>query len=216
MEPGAPQFDRRTLLFTRSGRILLGIAAALSLGAVILMHGDLTSDTFRFLNRREISIFGLTCAIGYAVLFAGMWKFWLNCDVASKRNRTAWFVILLVGCGYGSHIAYYAFMYLPAVAERLRNARGEATVVAAAQEESRRRVIGPFGWVLVAGWVVWILIIASYLAFRYPMYDILLPYAMALIVSPALMFVATAIYAIVTAFRFGMRRPADFEVADRR
>jgi hypothetical protein len=208
MQPGVSQVDRQPWLFTRGATVLFGIAAVLSLSASILMHGDLTLETYGFLGRREVLVLGLACAVGYISLFAGMCDFWMNCDVSSKLSRTVWFLVVLLGCTYGSQIAYYAFVYLPAVAKRLRYPGGEATGTPAEQVESRPGGIGTFGWVLLAGWGLFSLTFAAHFAFRVEVRNLLYPHLKAVVLWPLVMLVATVLYAIVRAFRAGIRRPA--------
>jgi hypothetical protein len=199
---------RERFIFTRGAAALFGIAAALALGAVILIHSNLTLETFGFLNRREFLVLGLATAIGFAALFAGMGTFWLNCDDSSKINRIVWFAILLLGSAYGSQIAYYAFVYLPAVAKRLRTPSAETTGMPTAQDESKPRGIGRFGKSLLAGWVLFFLTFAAHLVFPGQVHRGLLPILKAVVLWPFFMLAATILYAIVYAFRFGMRRPS--------
>jgi hypothetical protein len=209
MQARIAQVDRQQFLLTRRATVLFGIATVLSLVAVILLHVDLTSDTFSFLNRRELNFIGFTSAVGYAALFAGMGDFWLNCDVSSKVNRTVWFAILLLGCAYGSQIAYYAIVYLPAVTTRLRNPGGGETGLPPERDRGRRRGIGRFGWVLLVGWVLFFLTYWAHILYRVRVHELLYPYIKVILVWPVVMFAATVGYGIVRAFRIGMRRPSD-------
>ena len=118
-----PGLDRQQFLFTRRATVVFAVAAALSLGAVIMMHIDLILDPLSRMNRVAHLVAGVATAIGFFSLLVGMCNFWLNCDISSKLNRTVWFVVLLLGAPYGSQIAYYAFVYLPAV-ERDSAVRG--------------------------------------------------------------------------------------------
>jgi hypothetical protein len=206
--------DWRRFLFARSTAVKLGVTAVLSLGAVILLHVDLTSNSFGFLDLRELSVLAAASTIGYVTLFAGMGSFWLSCDASSKLNRTVWFVVLLLGCAYGSQIAYYAFVYLPAVAKGLRDPRGEAMGTAVAHDERRPRATGPFVWVLVAGWALFFLTVAVFFGLRERVYHTLVPFATALLLWPFVMLAATVIYLIVCAFRFGMRRGTSPPISD--
>lgn len=206
--------DRQQFLFTRRATVVFGVAAALSLGAVIMMHIDLILDPLSRLNRAAHLATGVAAAIGFFSLLVGMCNFWLNCDISSKLNRTVWFIALLLGAPYGSQIAYYAFVYLPAVEKRLRNPRTDVAETLPPQMWSCRKAIGPFGWVLLVGWALFFLTVAVCLANPLPMYHLLRPYAMILSLWPVAMFVTTIPYAIASAFLIGIRRPAGSSLAD--
>jgi hypothetical protein len=207
MEQQAFKGDGPEFLFTRSAVVWLGIAAVFSLGAVVMMHFNLTLDTPSRLNREALLVAGVATAIGYVSLLVGMSWFWLKSDVSSKRSRTVWFVILLLGFAYGSQIAYYALVYVPAVGKRLRNPRGE-TLEPPAKNGARSIGVGALGWVLLAGWILFLLTVAIYFAFPFRMYPILRPIVVEFAMWPVLMLAATAAYAVVFLFRVGMRRPS--------
>ena len=124
-------------------------------------------------------------------------------------------MILLLGCAYGSQIAYYAFVYVPAAVKRIRGEDGAAREMLTAQDESGRWDIGAFGWVLLVGWGLLFLVVAIDRAFPVPMYRVLRPVVVECVVGAALWFVATAAYAIVSFFRVGMGRTASSSLSDR-
>jgi hypothetical protein len=70
-----------------------------------------------------LSLLGSTVATGVALLIMGMWFFWVKCDPSSKRVRTVWFFILLLGLFYGA-IFYYLAVYFPIVYKKLRDVKG--------------------------------------------------------------------------------------------
>jgi hypothetical protein len=208
------RLDRQQFLFTRRATVVFGVAAVLSLGAVIMMHIDLILDPLSRLNRAAHLAAGVAAAVGFVSLLVGMCSFWLNYDISSKLNRTVWFVVLLLGAPYGSQIAYYAFVYLPAVEKRLRNPLTEALETPPSQMWSWRRAIGPLGWVLLVGWALFSVTVAACLENPIRMYHLLRPFAAILSWWPVVMFVITIPYAIGSAFLIGIRRPAGSSLAD--
>ena len=115
------RLDIDRVLLTRTAAIVLGIAALISAAVTPLFHADLH---FGALSRSDQIFFSAARAIGalgILLLLAGMWLFWIACDLSTKRTRTIWFFVLLIGFSYGA-IPYYIFIYFPCVRRRLREA----------------------------------------------------------------------------------------------
>ena len=140
------------------------------------------------IERERISWFGALLALGVICLLLGMLLFWLKCDTSSKLSRAIWFVLLLAGMGFGTQIAYYAVVYLPAVRKKLRNIGSEAadnspTPVTSdpgtgtPESNKRRKLFGPFGWALIGGWGLLFLTLAAMFAFPKAMSHLLRPIA---------------------------------------
>lgn len=101
-------------LLSRTAAMFLGLAAALSVWAIMLRYWDLDWYHLSIVEREALSWGGAAAAVGVATLLLGMWLFWLKCDRSSKRVRRIWFFVLLIGLPFGA-LPYYLFVYLPAV-----------------------------------------------------------------------------------------------------
>jgi hypothetical protein len=126
------------------------LEAALSGCGLAIIHSDVNIEALDPLRQEVLSIAGAVGALGIAALFVGMGFFWFKCDISPRLSRAVRFVLLLLGWAYGSQIAYYALVYLPAVIKRLRNPERETPVIEPHQLAGGRRSIGPFGWILIA------------------------------------------------------------------
>jgi hypothetical protein len=200
------QLDWPRILFTRRAAILLGLAAALSGCGLAIIHSDVNIEALDPLERDVLSIAGAVGAFGIVFLFVCMGFFWFRCDISTRLSRTVWFVLLLLGWAYGSQIMYYALVYLPAVIKRLRIPERETHVIETHQLAGDRRSIGPFGWILIAGWALLFLTVAAFFAFPKPMSQIFRPVADFFVLWPASLLVGTGAYAIILIFRAGMKR----------
>jgi hypothetical protein len=117
--------DCHRLLFTWRAVILLGIAAGLSVGAIVLVNANLHLNELSTPEREALSCAGAAAALGVASLLAGMWLYWIKCDPSSRRWKTIWFFALLLGLPYGA-VPYYLFVYLPAVTHKLHHLKRTA------------------------------------------------------------------------------------------
>src|ERR1700721_321331 len=200
------QLNWPRILFSRSAAVLLGLAAALSVCALALMHSDINLDSLSPLKREALSIAGAASAFGFFPLLICMGFFWLRCDASSKPIRALWFVFLLLGFFYGSQIAYYGIVYLPAVIKRLRDPEGENPTARLPKTEKARRLFGPFGWVLIAGWGLLFLTVVLMFTFPKCMSHLFRPVAEFFVLWPAGLLLGTGVYVIILIFRSGMRR----------
>jgi hypothetical protein len=206
-------FDWPRLLLTRSAAILLGAAAALSLGAVVIIHSDLNLDSISPIKREVLSVFGAGGAFGFLALLICMSVFWLQCDSSSKALRTFWFVILLVGFPYGSAILYYLIVYLPAFRKGLHG-EGSYSADIQPQEPKGRNRLGPFSRLLLIIWAVILLPVALVLTLpRIPSAFARIT-AIAFFVWSAIVILDAVLHTIVSLYRSGMSRPASPDSPD--
>lgn len=217
--------EAERLLLNRTAAILFGVAACLSFGVVVLWFVDLNYASLTAVEREIFSWSGAALAIGCVCLWAGMLLFWLKCDTSPVIGRKIWFLALLLGA-LGA-MPYYVLVYLPAVRRKLRKPRSVSADEPPRPDKfelgsgelrgrERRKLIGPFGWVLFIGWALFVLFIA--VGFAFPKivfrpfagddrYVIIWLWMVALMIS-------TPIYAIVLLFRAGMRRSARSSSSD--
>jgi hypothetical protein len=200
------QLDWSRILFTRRAAILLGLAAALSGCGLAIIHSDVNIESLDPMKQEVLSIAGAVGAFGIAALFVGMGFFWFKCDISSRLNRAVWFVLLLLGWAYGSQIAYYALVYLPAVIKKLRTPERGTPVIEPHRLVEGHRSIGPFGWILIAGWGLLFLTVAAFFMFPKSMSDVFKPVADFFVLWPASLLVGTGAYAIILIFRASMKR----------
>ena len=118
---GSLNYDR--LFLRRKTAVLLGVAVVLCLGAIVLRFIDINFSTLSRSALVEFSLFGAAIAIGALSLLAGMWFFWVKCDVSPRWQRVVWFFILLFGFFYGA-VLYYFIVYLPEVKKALTSEMG--------------------------------------------------------------------------------------------
>lgn len=60
-----------------------------------------------------LNVGGVLAGIGVALVWSGMWHYWVQLDSSSRAARRIWFLVLLFGVWYGA-ILYYVCVYLPA------------------------------------------------------------------------------------------------------
>jgi hypothetical protein len=199
--------DWPRILLTRRATALLGLAAALSVCALALIHSDVNPDTFSPLKRDAVSIIGAAGVFGFFSLLICMGFFWLRCDTSSKPIRTLWFVLLLFGFFYGSQIAYYAIVYLPAVLKRPGNQESEYLVASPLRIEGTHERIGPFRRVFLIAWGF--LLIPVALAVSLPKAGSLFLELTAVFffLGSALVAVESIAHAVLSLYRSGMNRP---------
>jgi hypothetical protein len=113
----------------------------------------------------EVSWLGALSAIGVLGLWAGMLLFWLKCDASSKPTKAMWFALLFLGTAYGSQVAYYSIVYLPAVFRTLRNPEAEYPAAMPLGFNDVCKLIWPLRWVLGAAWALFIVVIGSSFVF---------------------------------------------------
>lgn len=155
------ELDWPRVLLNRRAAILIGISAALSIGALVTRHFDIRPYMVSPMNLELISISGAVAAIGAWCLLVCMGFFWLRCDNSSKPIKAVWLALLLLGWTYGSHVAYYTIVYLPAVFRILRNPEAEYQTATPLGFDDVCKLIWPLGWALGAAWVLFIVVIGS-------------------------------------------------------
>jgi hypothetical protein len=192
-------WDWPRIFSSRKSVWVLSVAAVLSLGAIAIFWIDIRSLSLAW--QAAMGWFGALAALGAVVLWVAMGFYWLRCDSSSRASRSIWFFALLFGFCYAT-IPYYLLVYLPAfrrgqIRERqLEIARAEPILYA-----SQRKKIGAFGNVLILGWVLLFATVA--LAFTFPksMSHLLGPVASFIVLWPAALLFATAIYLIARVLR---------------
>ena len=199
--------DWPRLLYTRAAAVLLGVAAIFCACGFYTMHSSIYLDRLGSVGRATVSAIGAVSALGDLSLLICMFFFWLKCDVSSKPTRALWFFLLLLGFAYGSQIAYYAFVYIPAVRRRSLHPE-EASEDSSPPDVEARSVLGVLGWTLIFGWSLLVLFVGLAFAFPKAMSSMFGSIAWALVLWPALLLIATAFFGIRSVFRIAMRRPA--------
>jgi hypothetical protein len=201
------RLDWPRILFTRRTAILLGLAAAFSVCGLAIIHSEIDIGSLCPLKRDAVSVIGAAGAFGLVTLIVCMGFFWLICDSSSKPNRTVWFVLLLLGFAYGSSIAYYAFVYLPAVIKRLRDPESEDQVAPPPRLEEVKKRIGPFRRILLLGWGFLLPPVAFAIAIPKIMSPFLGPITVLFFFWSAIVLLEAFTYAVISLYRSGMNRP---------
>jgi small-conductance mechanosensitive channel len=210
--------EAERLLLNRKAAVILGVASVLSACAIVMLRfSNLNLAAMSPAERERVSWLGALLAPGVACLLAGMLLFWLKCDASSRLSRTIWFVLVFVGMGFGTQIAYYAIVYLPTVRKKLSN-HGNAmngsssrlvssrSVAVTAASSKRQKLFGPFGWALIIGWCLLFLFVAACFTLPKIMPHLPRPIAAFFVLWPASLILGSMIYAVILFFRAGMRR----------
>lgn len=199
------QLNWPRILFNSRAVVLLGFAAVLSVIAIAIIHSDVDPEALSPLVGVAVSVAAGAGALGYFALLICMGFFWLRCDSSSTRTKALWFVLLLIGWGFGSQIVYYAVVYVPAVFKKLRNPGYEGPPLESLRAERTRKLFGPFGWALVMGWGLLFLTVAACFTFPKGMGHILRGVADYFVLWPASLLIGTWVYAMILFFRAGMK-----------
>lgn len=203
--------DWPRILHTRSAAILLGVASTLSVPTLVLIHSDSVFNTLSLPLQTLFSILGASGAFGLVALLVCMGFFWLQCDPSAKQWRAIWFVILLVGFAFGSAVAYYIFVYLPALKNRTLDPLTDDAHLAQVEEKRSLRRIGPFSGAVLFIWLVLLLPLLTALIFPKIMTHALGPIAITAFAFWSFVVVLeSAAHGLYSIFRTGMRRPGGF------
>jgi hypothetical protein len=202
------QLNKSRILFTRTVAILLGVAAILSAGAVILMHGDLNLESLSPAQYELLSVAGAAGAIGFFALLMCMGVFWLRCDDSSKLNKTVWFVLLAVGFFYGTQVAYYVVVYLPAVVRKHRFPGSIRFDDEFPEPESNLGRFGPFNRTLLLGWLFVALAGIATLTLPRSMPGLSAVVAMVFFICSAIVVFESLYHFVASLYRTGIRRSA--------
>ncbi len=194
------------ILFTRNAGIVLGIAAALSMSAVVIIHSDFNLDAFGPLERETLSFIGAASAFGFILLLVCMGFFWLKCDASRRATKTVWFLILLIGLPYGSAALYYAVVYLPALRKGLPTEGSYEIDIQSTEADENRNRLGPFRRLLLVVWAV--VVLPVFLVLSLP--RISTPFAeiatAAFFVCSAIVIIEAVFHSILSVYRSGMTR----------
>ncbi|HEV2135338.1 MAG TPA: hypothetical protein VGR47_13975 [Terracidiphilus sp.] len=204
------ELDWPRLLYTRKAAILLGIGAVLSVAILVIIHSNVDEGKLSPLADIAFTAVAAVSPAGFFALLVCMAFFWLRCDSSSKAWRTMWFFALLFGFAFGSAVAYYALVYLPALKKRLRHPEqgaGEFDEPLKLQKENGR--IGPFSRAFLIAWGVGLVPIAVVLFLPNPLPDrLLMPtFIVSFLLCTAAMLEAI-FHTCIFFYRSGMSRPA--------
>lgn len=202
------QLDWPRILYKRTTAILLGLAALLTVVALLLSHEVIYPDASGTAGSVLVSILGVVGVFGFYALLVCMGFFWLRCDVSLKANRRVWFFLLLVGFAFGTQILYYAIVYVPAVVRKLRSPAEETFKDETAPDASERRRIGPFSKVLLLVWgsIVLPTIVILVVAKTSPVFMEIT--GVTLFLCSVVVVLESTCHFIISIYRTGMRRPA--------
>lgn len=106
-------------LVKRSAAKLFFASALLVLTLIPLFFGKVDTSRMSFWARLPWGILWTLAPIAVFFLWAGMWRYWVRIDNASRWTKRIWFVVLLIGFWWGSCL-YCFFVYLPQVFRRTR------------------------------------------------------------------------------------------------
>lgn len=207
------ELDWPRVLLTRGAAVLLGIAAALSLSAVVIIHPDLNLNALSPLRPEVLSLIAAASALGFILLLICMGFFWLKCDSSPRYWKTIWFLILLIGFPYGGAALYYVVVYLPAVIRRKPGEHVEDHVDHLSQASRSRERFGPFRKSLLIGWAF--LLLPVFAALTIPKTPEFFSGVVAAVFFAwsVIVVLEAVIYFLLSLFRSGMNRR---ETSDRR
>jgi hypothetical protein len=155
-----------------------------------------------------LSVLAAFGEFGLVALTVCMGFFWLRCDPSAKVWRATWFVILLIGFAYGSPIAYYLLIYLPAARKNLRTGSIDETDHLSDFENRDQKRIGPFNTTLLFAWsILSVPMVASFafpklLANTFGLVEVILFTLCSFAVG-----IESMVHCLYSVFRSGMRRP---------
>jgi hypothetical protein len=173
-----------------------------------MIHSDLDPAKLGHAQSEMLSIAGAAGVFGFIPLLVCMGAFWLKCDVSSRLNRTIWFGVLLAGFAYGSLVAYYAVVYLPAVMRRLRNPKSEEPATETLRIEANSKRMGPFSRALLIVWGFVLAPVAVVLALPRATSGPLFAVAASFFLWSAFVILEAALYAVFSVYRSGINRTA--------
>lgn len=202
------QLNKSRILFTRSAAILLGVAAILSVGVLILMHVDLNLEKLGPTQNLLLSIAGAAGAIGFFALLMCMGVFWLRCDRSSKLVKTVWFVLLAVGFYYGAQVAYYVVVYLPAVVRKHRSPESIRVDDEFPEPETDVGRFGPFNRTLLLVWLFVTLAAIATLMLPGSMPGLSAIIAIVFFICSAIVVFESLYHFVASLYRTGIRRSA--------
>ena len=202
------QLDSPRILYKRTTAIFLGLAAVFSIPALFIIHTGVDLNALSPVKGEVVSIVGAVGAFGFMALLAGMGFLWLRCDGSSRLNKTIWFVVLAIECFYGTPIAYYFIVYLPAV---LRNHRfPEAVQIEDESQEPETELnrFGPFNRTLLIGWFFVALAAIATLVLPGSMPGFSAVAAIVFVICSAAVVFESLFHFVASLYRTGIRRSA--------
>jgi len=204
--PGKLDYDR--LFLNRKAAIVLGVAATLALAGDVAKFWNFNPAHPSQMVIVAAQAFAVAATFGALGLFGAMGLYWLKCDTSSKRGRATWFAVLLLGLFYGAPLVlYFLAVYLPAVRNRLRGVEWNSSGSdEGAELRKKYGVFRAFGWALLTGWVLIVLVVIVTFAFSRPIvhFPRLITANMVLIVF--LLLSLSAAYGVMFLFRIGTKQ----------
>lgn len=202
------QLDWPRILYERTTAILLGLAAVFSIPALFLIHANVDPSATSSAKGEVVSLVGAVGAFGFIALLIGMGFFWLRCDDSSRLNKTIWFVILAIGYFYGTPVAYYCIVYLPAVIRRHRFPEAIQIEDESQEPETELNRFGPFNRTLLMGWFFVALAAIATLAMPGSMPGLSAIVAVIFLICSAAVVFECLFHFVASLYRTGMRRSA--------
>ena len=202
------QLDWPRILYKRTTAILLGLAAVFSIPTLFFIHTNIDPGSLSPLKSEMVSTVGAVGAFGYVTLLICMGFFWLRCDESGKLNKTVWFVILAIGCSYGTPVAYYGIVYLPAVLRRHRFPEAFRAEDELQEPEADLGRFGPFSRNLMIGWLFVALAMIAYVALPGSTPEVSAVAAIVFFICCAAIVFESMFHFVASIYRTGMKRAA--------
>jgi len=93
-------------------------AVVATLALIPVFTGALDRVRITPLNQIVWGFIGVVGTLGFFALWIGMLGFWVRLDSSTRAAKRVWFVVLLMGAGYGGCV-YYFCVYRPQVIRKL-------------------------------------------------------------------------------------------------
>jgi len=110
---------RDNWLVTRQAATLFLVSTILVIALTPVLLGRVDTKEMLFWARLPWGVLGVLGPVALFFLWFGMWRYWVRIDNASKWVKRMWFLVLLIGFGWGSCL-YCFLVYLPQVIRRRR------------------------------------------------------------------------------------------------
>ena len=98
---------------SREAVVLFSLSAISSIAALALFAHIHPANMLSW-AQLPLGLVSVAGPVGLALIYFGMWVYWVRLDDSAPWNKRAWFLILLLGPWFGSCL-YCFFVYLPQV-----------------------------------------------------------------------------------------------------